>query len=551
MYDNKQRQTCQIYAYGRLFKTSANIEITNIPYQSSMMQINSLKWIIQEAKILTFLGIPTAIIYFTEGMQAKLSNIFIGRSSGKDISMMWSALFIAQIATNLPAYSLSGGLSAYVSILCSQAYGAKQYRLVGLYFYRALFMAALAFFPTCTFFICVRPFVFAITQDRELAFQAGTFMSIFCFGYPPYIYHRVAIALLQAQNIVWPSLFYLILGNISNGVLQYFLIMQYNTGIAGAAAGYVISMYLISVLLYAHIRFTSVHTLIHVDWTFEMIGEWCHTAQYAIPTTIQMFAPIYIQGVLPLIILGIIAHDETQIGIYSVLYSVWFIVFIFAIGFGSSLTVRLGQLLGANEPSQARRVAIFGFIFGGIVMILNSLALFILSEPLGYLFTNDKKLAIELAFSVKILSLTILADIILLQQALTNACCLQKIDAFLKFVLRIVIGTVVAFVWSHNVEWKALSLLATSSMLSSICTLIALTVISRYDWKTIALNVSRNTGTHFTQNGNDIPQVNFSSNPLAVQSNSKIYNSKKFIIIRYYTCLLLSIIIFIIVFFIT
>ena len=262
------------------------------------MQIKSLKWIIQETKILTFLGIPTAIIYFTEGMQAKLSNIFIGRSSGKDISMMWSALFIAQIATNLPTYSLSGGLSAYVNILCSQAYGAKQYRLVGLYFYRALFMAALAFFPTCTFFICVRPLVFAITQDRELAYQAGIFMSIFCFGYPAYVYHKVAIAFLQSQNIVWSSLFYLILGNIINGVLQYFLIMQYGTGIAGAAAGYVISMYLISLLLYAHIRFTSVHTLTHVDWTVEMIGEWCHTVQYAMPTIIQNFAFVYVGGLL-------------------------------------------------------------------------------------------------------------------------------------------------------------------------------------------------------------------------------------------------------------
>ena len=129
---------------------------------------------------------------------------------------------------------------------------------------------------------------------------------------------------------------------------------------------------------------------------------------------------------VPLIILGIIAHDETQIGIYSVLYSVWFVLSIFAIGFGSSLTIRVGQLLGANEPSQARRVAIFGFIFGGIAILLNSLALFILSEPLGFLFTNDKKLAIELTFSIKILSLTILADIITLQQALINACCLQK-----------------------------------------------------------------------------------------------------------------------------
>ena len=379
------------------------------------MQLQNFVWLFHEAKILTSLALPTGILYFTEGMQAKLSNVFIGRSSGKEISMMLSALFIAQIVTNLTAYPISLRISAYVNILCSQAYGAKQYRLVGLYFYRALFMSALTIFPLCTLFICIRPFVYAITQDWELAFQTGTFMSIFCLGYPAYVYHKVAIAFLQSQNVVWPSLFYLILGNISNGVLQYCLIMQYDKGIAGAAAGYAISMYLLCLLLYAHIRFSSVHTLTHVDWTIEMIGEWCHTFQYVISTTIQVFASIYTSGLLPLIVLGILAHDEWQIAIYSILYSLWFVFDLFVVGYGSAITVRLGKILGSNQPVQAKRAAIFGFTFGGIIILVESICIIILSEPLSYLFTIDPKLANELSFSIKILSITILGDIVILE----------------------------------------------------------------------------------------------------------------------------------------
>ena len=508
------------------------------------MQSKSFHWMLREAKILTTLGLPPAIICLTEGMQAKLSNVFIGRSSGNNISMMWTALYIAQIVTNLSSYPFSLGIAAYVNILCSQAYGAKQHRLVGLYFYRALSLTALTLFPICTLFMCVRPFIYSVTHDEELAYQAGTFMSIFCFGYLPYVYHKVAIAFLQSQNIVWPSLFYLVIGNICNGLLQYFLIMQYGTGIAGAATGYVISMYLLSLLLYAHIRFTSVHTLTHVDWTVEMIGEWYHTFQYAISTTIQMFASVYTSGLLPLIVLGAIAHDETQVGIYSILYSLWFVFYLFAIGYGSAITVRIGNLLGANDPILARKAAIFGFIFGVVVLILNSSVLFMLSEPLGYLFTTVSTLAIELSFSTKILAIALLADIVILEQAILNACCLQQVDAILKLVFRIVLNTVIGCVWAQYVEWKALSLLATLAIMCLISTIIGLIVVSCHNWETFARKVRKNTGIDFEHNDDEIAQAAKSSIFIRAFCDHKIYDSKKFIIFRYSLCMLISFIIF-------
>ena len=183
-------------------------------------------------------------------------------------------------------------------------------------------------------------------------------------------------------------------------------------------------MYLLCLLLYAHIRFSSVHTLTHVDWTIEMIGEWYHTFQYAMSTTIQMFASIYTSGLIPLIVLGILAHDEWKIAIYSILYSLWFVFYLFAMGYGSAITVRLGNILGSNQPIQAKRAAIFGFTFGGIIVLLESICIIILSEPLANLFTIDPKLASGLSFSIKILSITIFGDTVVLEQSILNACCL-------------------------------------------------------------------------------------------------------------------------------
>ena len=97
-------------------------------------------WILKEMKYLTLLALPTAVICLSEGLQIKVSNIFIGRASSSEVSTELSALFIGQVVTTVTAYSITEGLSVCVNVLCSQAHGAKQHRLVELYYYRAMML---------------------------------------------------------------------------------------------------------------------------------------------------------------------------------------------------------------------------------------------------------------------------------------------------------------------------------------------------------------------------------------------------------------------------
>ena len=92
-------------------------------------------WMWEEIKYLTLLALPISIICLSEGLQMKLSNIFIGRASGSEVSTELSALFIGQVIIMSTAYPITSGLSICVNILCSQAHGAKQHTLGELYYY--------------------------------------------------------------------------------------------------------------------------------------------------------------------------------------------------------------------------------------------------------------------------------------------------------------------------------------------------------------------------------------------------------------------------------
>ena len=506
-----------------------------------MKRLVKYYWMLEEIIFLTILAIPPSVLSLSEGIQIKISNVFIGRNSGENVEQMLSALFIGQVVTTFTAYTISEGISVYVNILCSQAYGAKQYKLVGLYFYRALFMAALTVFPLSTLFMSVRPIVYSFTQDPELAYHAGSYTSTFCLGLPAYFYFKIALRFLQAQNIVWPPLLYLLLGNILNGILQYVLIVQYNTSLAGAAGGYVISLYLIALLFYAQIRFTRVHLTTYVSWSVEIVGEWYHTAKYTLSPMLQTFSAIMSSNLIPLILLGFVFQDTAQLAVYTILYSIWFVFSLFSIGLSSAITVRVGNLLGAYEPKKAFRAAIFSLFYGGSVLLLITISLFFSSQFLSHLFTADPTFASNLTFNIRCMCFIIMSDIEQFSQGIMNACCMQGIQAFIKFVVRTILNIVISIILTYFVWWKAVSIFVSMGVCSISVSAIALGITISRSWKCIAQRVTENA-----QN-KDFEEMTVNKRWKIVSSQNgnkkKLYRSGKYkviIIARYCLCFVIG-----------
>ena len=496
-------------------------------------------WILEEIIYLIVLALPASIECFTEGLQMKLSNVFIGRVSGSNISLMLSALFIGQTVIGVVSYPIAEGFGVYVNILCSQAYGAKQYKLVGLYFYRALFMAALTCFPVFTIYISVRPIVYFLFQDLELAQYAGSFTDVLCFGYPAYLYYKIGFRFLQALNIVWGPVLYLIIGNILNGVIQYILIFQYNKNIEGAAAGYVISNYLVALLVFTHIQLSHVHSTIAQKWSIEYITNWLHTAKYALFTILQTLVSSIPLSIFPIIFIGLMANDKRELGIYSILFSIGWVFSLGTMGFSSAITIRVGHLLGENQPGKAKKAGMVGIIFGQLLLIVCNLLLLVLSGTLSQLFTTDATLVKELTWNIRIFSILLNGNIFFIGQGVMNATCKQGIQTVLKVLFQIIIGSILSALLVYYVEWKALSIFMQFAVVSTISFIIVLFILYCSQWDKIAIQVSQNINL----TSNTIGQVEL--NPGTVSMGKIIIHSKAFVIFSYLACIAVGICVFI------
>ena len=516
--------------------------MNSITMSLSKMSSQKVAWILKEIKYLTSLALPTSIICLSEGLQMKLSNIFIGRASGSEVSTELSALFIGQVAIMNTAYPITEGLAICVNILCSQAHGAKQHRLVELYYYRAMMLMILLCFPLFSLYVSVDTIVYHVTQSWELALGAGRYTSIFCFGFPAYAYYKMSVCYLQSQHIVWVPLMYLLIANLINGILQYILILHLNLGIAGASVAYVISLHLCSVLIFGHIRLFCKDTP-QVGLSIDLISELYHTIQYVVPPMLQTLTAATTTNIFPIILLLLINNDKNQLAIFSIMYSVWFAFSLFTIGYSSAITVRVGSLLGAGDTTRAKRSAIFGIVFAEIILLCMCIIVVLCSRPLSYLFTTDEKFVEELYFNLKFLPVICFSDVLLFGQGVMNVCGMQHTGAVIKFVLIFVIGFILEFFLVRYVSWKALLLFTIQGILLTLCFVIFMFLLLLRDWNTFKQKAIKNAQIRDYQEIED-DSHSLSTNFLTTKLKN-ISESRIFVVSSYVLCILLGVSLFI------
>ena len=195
----------------------------------------------------------------------------------------------------------------------------------------------------------------------------------------------------------------------------------------------------------------------------------------------------------PILFIGIIAHNNRQLAIYSIILSLWWLNSLGSIGFSSAITVRVGYFLGANDPKRSKRSAVIRVILAQTCLSSCSIVLLFVSEPLSHLFTTEPSFAKELQWNIRIFSLLINSGVKTVIQGVMNACCKQGLQFIIRFVFQVVIGSVASMLIVQYVQWKALSVSFIYAITNVICSVISTSILVCSNWENTALVVSENT----------------------------------------------------------
>ncbi|MBA0659341.1 hypothetical protein Goklo_011488 [Gossypium klotzschianum] len=272
------------------------------------------------------------------------------------------------------------GMASALETLCGQAYGAKQYQMLGLYLQRSwivLFICSILLLPL---FIFAAPLLKFMGQPTEVADQTGL----------------VAIWLIPF-HLSLPFQF----------TLQRFLQSQLKTAVIAWVCGVALAVHaLISWIFVYKLRVGIVGTALTLDfsWWLTVLGFFVYVVYGGCPLSwtgfsTQAFSELWdfvklslASGVMILtliIVSGYLHNTETAVDALSICMSIFGWESMIPLGFLAATGVRVANELGAGNAKDAKFATIVSVITSLAVGILFWLIIMAFHETLAMIFTSS------------------------------------------------------------------------------------------------------------------------------------------------------------------
>jgi MATE family multidrug resistance protein len=347
-----------------------------IPFE----QIGALKDVIVNAVPAT-MGLMFIFIAET------INIIFVGRLNDATVI---SAIGIGTLYVNAMGYVIGLGLIGAIDTLCSQSYGAKQYKLTGIYVNVGR-IVSLAFF-----FVIVLPCIFfsdtvmlAIGQSQEVADLASSFSYSMIPSLFFALQYNCSVRYLQAMQIFLPGMIITLITAILHSVWCYFFIFWLEYGIMGAgfAIGVTQLLNFIFVTIYTHLENPCPESYCYFpaeSWELHMLIEYL---KLGVPSTV-LFAADWLGFEVLTFMSSFLGNINLAANV--VLFNFISLIFMIPLGISFAITSLVGNSIGGAQVINAKKYSIIGILTGISIVGFFTILIIIFRHEIPYIYTSEE-----------------------------------------------------------------------------------------------------------------------------------------------------------------
>ncbi|MEG0014253.1 MAG: MATE family efflux transporter [Cellulosilyticaceae bacterium] len=304
---------------------------------------------------------------------------FLGKEALAAISSTGSLIFLL--------VGLVGGIFAGAGVVISRYFGAGDTEKVEKAIHTTVWFGLIASIVLTLLGTILSPWILRLMGTPESVFlNAVMYVRIYFGGILTVVMYNTASGIFQAVGDSKRPLYFLLISSVINVVLDLLFVVGLNMGIGGAALATVIAQAVSAILAFRHlIKTTDIYKVslqkiaLHKDMLKKIL-------QFGIPSGVQnsviALANIVVQS-------NINSFDATAVagcGAYSKIEG---FVFIPITSFAMSMTVFIGQNLGAGEYERAKKGTYFGIAVSTIIAEVVGIIFFLTAPTLIALFNND------------------------------------------------------------------------------------------------------------------------------------------------------------------
>lgn len=241
-----------------------------------------------EIKMMLKSSIPLIITLLLQYSLTVSAVFFVGNLGPNQLA----AVSLSNLLANISSYGLIEGIASSLSTLCPQAYGRKDYKMVGLHALRCTIILMILFIPIYFFWTFgAYPLLSAVVSEHEACVLSAEYLRILVWGVPGFIFFEVLKQYLQAQGIFHASTVILVICAPFNFILTYLLVWNERIGFGflGAPTAIAITNTLMAVLLLGYTCFINGYQC-WCGFTWEVFHHWSKALSLAGPGILMIEA---------------------------------------------------------------------------------------------------------------------------------------------------------------------------------------------------------------------------------------------------------------------
>ncbi|XWS42755.1 hypothetical protein CRYUN_Cryun16bG0041500 [Craigia yunnanensis] len=358
----------------------------------------------EESKKLWRVGFPSILARVTSFGMFVVTQAFIGHIG----EIQLAAYALIQVITVRFANGILLGMSSATETLCGQAFGAKQYHMLGIYLQRSWIINLVSATVLLPIFVFASSIFKLLGEDDDIATDAGYISLWFIAMLYFFVFSLTIQKYLQCQlkNMIvgWISAVSFML----HVFLSWIFVSKLNWGIPGAMSSMIISSWLVVIVEFIYI-FGGWCPNTWKGFTFACFLDLFPVVKLSISSGVMLCLELWYYAVLVLMA-GYMKNAAVAIDAFSICLNIIAWQLMMFLGFLTAASVRVSNELGRGNAEAAK--------FSMKVILCTSLCIgvffwalcLIFGHQIGYLFTSDEEVAKSVADLSVLLSFSVLLN---------------------------------------------------------------------------------------------------------------------------------------------
>ncbi|XP_050247603.1 protein DETOXIFICATION 19-like isoform X2 [Quercus robur] len=276
------------------------------------------------------------------------------------------------------------GLSGSLETLCGQGFGAKVYRLLGIYLQASCIISFLFSIIIAIIWFYTEPILILLHQETEIAKTAAHYIRFLIPGLFAYGFVQNILRFIQTQSILWPLVIFTGLPLVIHSGIAYALVHWTSLSFVGAPLAASVSLWL-SVLMLA----------MYVTCTKKFEHTWggfsLESFQYILPSlklallSAAMVCLEYWAFEILVLLAGLLQNSETTTSLIAMCVNTEAIAFMLSYGLSAAASTRVSNELGAGHPNRAKNAigVARGYGWQHLAVYVNLATFYIIGLPIA------------------------------------------------------------------------------------------------------------------------------------------------------------------------